>query len=68
MYKGYWQPVKPGWMYACGEFGAEGLDPRDVMEKYYPASWLPKTKEEEATWNANRIAMSQNSSLSLYVV
>ena len=59
MYKGYWQPVKRGWMYGCGEFGAEGLDPRNVMEKYYPASWLPKTKEEEATWNANRIAMSQ---------
>ncbi|SMO52185.1 glycoside hydrolase family 2 TIM barrel-domain containing protein [Solitalea koreensis] len=59
MYKGYWQPVKPGWMYACGEFGAEGLDPLNVMQKYYPAAWLPKTKEEEASWTANRIAMSQ---------
>ncbi len=59
MYKGYWQLVKPGWLYACGEFGSEGLDPLDVMKKYYPASWLPKTKEEDATWNASHIAMSQ---------
>ncbi len=59
MYKGYWQPVKPGWMYGCGEFGAEGLDPLNVMQKYYPASWLPKNKAEEASWNANRIALSQ---------
>ncbi|HTE25698.1 sugar-binding domain-containing protein [Flavitalea sp.] len=59
MYKGYWQPVKPGWVYACGEFGAEGLDPINVMKKYYPSSWLPKNKEEDLTWTANRISMSQ---------
>ena len=27
LHRGYWQPVKPGWRYGCGEFGAEGLDP-----------------------------------------
>jgi len=59
MHKGYWQPVKPGWLYGCGEFGAEGLDPLNVMQKYYPKNWLPKTAEEEKTWTANRIAMSQ---------
>ena len=59
MYKGYWQLVKPGWNYGCGEFGAEGLDPLNVMQKYYPETWLPKNKEDEKNWNANRISMSQ---------
>ncbi len=59
MHKGYWQPVKPGWLYGCGEFGAEGLDPLNVMQKYYPKKWLPQTPAEEQTWSANRIAMSQ---------
>ncbi len=59
MHKGYWQPVKPGWLYGCGEFGAEGLDPLNVMQKYYPKNWMPQTPEEEKSWSANRIAMSQ---------
>lgn len=59
MYKGYWQLVKPGWDYGCGEFGAEGLDPLNVMQKYYPKYWLPKDKQDEKNWNANRIALSQ---------
>jgi len=59
MYKGYWQPVKPDWLYACGEFGAEGLDPLNVMYKYYPKEWLPKDKEDEKNWTANRISMAQ---------
>ena len=59
MYKGQWQPVKPGWLYACGEFGAEGLDPVNTMKKYYPESWLPQNPGEEKKWNANRIAMAQ---------
>ncbi len=59
MHKGYWQWVKPGWMYACGEFGAEGLDPLNVMEKYYPKEWLPVNKEDEKTWTANRIVGAQ---------
>jgi len=59
MYKGYWQLVKPGWNYGCGEFGAEGLDPLNVMQKYYPKSWLPQNKEDDKNWNANRISLSQ---------
>ena len=41
LHKGYWQRVKPGWVYGCGEFGAEGLDPVGVMRKHYPQAWLP---------------------------
>jgi hypothetical protein len=59
MYKGYWQPVKPGWLYACGEFGSEGLDPLNVMQQYYPETWLPKNKKEEKQWTANRISHAQ---------
>jgi hypothetical protein len=59
MYKGYWQPIKPDWYYACGEFGAEGLDPLNVMQKYYPKAWLPKDKADEKNWTANRISMAQ---------
>lgn len=58
MYKGQWQPVKPNWYYACGEFGAEGLDPLNVMQKYYPEGWLPEDLNDP-TWNANRIAKAQ---------
>jgi len=57
--RGYWQKVKPGWMYACGEFGAEGLDPVNVMRKYYPREWLPQSPEEEATWSPNAIRDAQ---------
>ena len=38
--KGYWMPVKPGWYYGCGEYGAEGLDFADVMRSEYPAEWM----------------------------
>ncbi len=59
LHKGHWQPVKPDWLYACGEFGAEGLDPFNVMQKYYPKDWLPQTKSEEKDWTANRISHAQ---------
>jgi hypothetical protein len=59
LYKGYWELVKPGWYYGCGEFGAEGLDPIEVMKKYYPAAWLPSTPQEESHWNPGRISQSQ---------
>ena len=41
-YKGYWQLIKPNWLYGCGEFGAEALDPISTMLKYYPKTWLPQ--------------------------
>ncbi|MCX8053047.1 MAG: glycoside hydrolase family 2, partial [Armatimonadetes bacterium] len=59
LHKGYWQKVKPGWMYGCGEFGAEGLDPVDTMRKYYPPEWLPRPGEDERKWSPNRIPQAQ---------
>lgn len=59
LHKGFWQKVKPGWLYGCGEFGAEGLDSVELMRKYYPREWLPQTPEEEATWTPNRIPSAQ---------
>lgn len=59
LYKGYWQWVKPGWYYGCGEFGAEALDPVETMYKYYPKEWLPKNKEDDKNWTANRIFAAQ---------
>lgn len=40
LHRGYWLPVKPGWYYGCGEYGAEGLDSAEVMEERYPREWL----------------------------
>ena len=57
LYKGFWQPVKPNWLYACGEYGAEGLDPVHVMEKYYPKEWLKES--EEGVWLPNNIYKCQ---------
>jgi hypothetical protein len=57
--KGYWQLIKPGWQYGCGEFGAEGLDPVTLMRKYYPASWLPSNAAEDLAWTPARIGSSQ---------
>ena len=57
--KGYWQLIKPGWQYGCGEFGAEGLDPVSLMRKYYPAGWLPGNATEDKAWTPARIGSSQ---------
>lgn len=59
LHKGFWQKVKPGWMYGCGEFGAEGLDSVELMRKYYPPEWLPQTLEEEAAWTPDHIPSAQ---------
>lgn len=59
LHKGYWQKVKPGWLYGCGEFGAEELDHENVMRGRYPASWLPATADEEAAWTPDRIVQAQ---------
>lgn len=57
--RGYWQRVKPGWMYGCGEFGAEGLDPLDLMRRHYPADWLPPDDEAIGDWRPDAIIRSQ---------
>lgn len=59
MHKGYWLDVKPGWYYACGEFGSEGLEAVSTMRKYYPKSWLPQSKSEETAWTPDKIPRSQ---------
>ncbi len=59
LHRGWWQPVKPGWHYACGEFGAEGLDPVDLMRRRYPAEWLPADAKDEAGWTPDRIQAAQ---------
>ncbi len=58
LHRGYWQPVKPGWLYACGEFGSEGLDTEEVMYRYYPQEWLP-VEGDEKSWTANQIPQAQ---------
>jgi len=59
LHKGFWQPVKPGWLYGCGEFGAEGLDTEELMRKYYPAKWLPANNSQEKNWSPDRIIAAQ---------
>jgi hypothetical protein len=59
LHKGFWQPVKPGWTYGCGEFGSEGLDDVPLMRKAYPREWLPRTPEDEAAWTPNQIPSAQ---------
>lgn len=49
MCRGAWMPVSKDWMYGCGEFGAEGLDPVDLMKRKYPVEWL-KT-EPDGSWS-----------------
>ena len=57
--QGYWSHVKPGWLYACGEFGVEGLDSVETMRRRYPAKWLPSSLESEHTWKSSKIPLSQ---------
>lgn len=59
LHKGFWFEVKPGWNYACGEFGSEGLDPENLMREMYPPDWLPGHENEEAQWTPARIAKCQ---------
>lgn len=59
MHKGHWQPVKPDWYYACGEFGAEGLDPVNTMLKYYPQDWLPENQDPQGQWTPLSIPRAQ---------
>ncbi len=60
LHRGFWQPTKSGWLYGCGEFGAEGLDPADLMRRRYPADWLPRPDEDERHWSPNRIVSAQS--------
>ncbi|MBP1649711.1 MAG: glycoside hydrolase family 2 sugar binding protein, partial [Bacteroidetes bacterium] len=57
LHKGYWMPVSRDWLYACGEFGAEGLDPADLMRRRYPREWLPGA--DESSWSPGVIPGAQ---------
>lgn len=51
--RGGWMAVSKGWMYGCGEFGAEGLDPEDLMNRRYPVAW--KLKKADGTWTPENL-------------
>ncbi|HVU26327.1 MAG TPA: glycoside hydrolase family 2 TIM barrel-domain containing protein [Verrucomicrobiae bacterium] len=58
--RGYWMPIKAGWHYGCGEFGAEGLDSLEVMRKHYPKGWLPLADQKStAPWRPDKLSSSQ---------
>ena len=57
LHNGHWCAVLIGWMYGCGEFGAEGLDPVNTMLKFYPREWV--TPKADGSWTPDRIAGSQ---------
>lgn len=59
LHKGFWQPVKPGWNYACGEYGAEGLDRLELMRAHCPTNWLPANDEEAKSWTPSKIVRAQ---------
>jgi hypothetical protein len=58
LHAGEWLPVKPGWHFGCGEFGAEGLDSLGVMKKHYPRDWQPSAQQE--AWTPQVLAESQS--------
>ena len=66
LYRGYWLGVKEGWYYACGEFGAEGLDTVDLMRRRYPKEWLPQSKDEEKIWSPSRIVNAQSGNMHFF--
>ena len=61
LHAGHWMPVKQGWNFASGEFGAEGLDFVDLMRRRYPRSWLPEG-EDESSWTPASIVDAQTGS------
>jgi hypothetical protein len=63
LHKGYWQPIKPGWNYSCGEFGAEGLDRIELMRSRCPTNWLPATIADEKNWTPAKIVRAQTAEM-----
>jgi hypothetical protein len=57
LHRGYWVPINRDWVYACGEFGVEGLDYTDLMRRRYPSQWLPAP--DESPWSPNAIPGAQ---------
>ena len=65
LHRGYWLGVKEGWYYACGEFGAEGLDPAPLMLARYPKHWLPEAGNESA-WEPGMIKDAQSGNMHFF--
>ncbi|HHY84981.1 MAG TPA: glycoside hydrolase family 2 [Verrucomicrobia bacterium] len=63
LHKGYWQAVKAGWNYACGEFGAEGLDRVELLRRYCPSNWLPSGAADDRSWTPDRIVRAQTAAM-----
>ncbi len=59
--RGYLPPIKSGWMSGCGEYGAEGLDPADLMIRRYPKEWM--VTDEEGHWYPDKIVRAQTHSV-----
>lgn len=57
MDRGWLPGVPTDWMLGCGEYGSDALDSYEVMHKYYPKSWLPKSDDE--FWTPVDIAQAQ---------
>lgn len=55
-YKGYLPALKEGWKAGCGEYGTEGLDSYDMMQRY-PEEWLPK--DDNDIWFPDKIVRGQ---------
>ncbi|MBQ9746913.1 MAG: glycoside hydrolase family 2, partial [Clostridia bacterium] len=66
LHRGYWLGVKAGWYYGCGEFGAEGLDPADLMRRRYPAHWLPLISDAEKKWEPGLIRDAQSGNMHFF--
>lgn len=57
LHNGGWCKVLKGWMFGCGEFGVEGLDPVNTMLKHYPNDWVATAPD--GTWKPNKIPGGQ---------
>ena len=55
--KGYIPPIRPDWMTGCGEYGVDGLDRYELMQKYCPKDWYPENIDDE--WSPVPIAKQQ---------
>ncbi|MEI6176198.1 MAG: sugar-binding domain-containing protein [Verrucomicrobiota bacterium] len=64
LHEGYWCSVLKGWMYGCGEFGAEGLDSVQTMMKHYPKEWT--ATNADGSWTPDKILGSQTWSMRKY--
>jgi hypothetical protein len=60
-YFGAWLPTIKNWMFTCGEYGAEGLDRIDLMEKYYPKDWI--RTDSDGTWTPKHIPRCQSTDI-----